>query len=112
MSAQNYFCDLENRPSKAIAPGVSMRTYWQTEMLLQVLDFAPNAGVEMHQHPHEQAGTVIVGEIILTIAGETRHLHAGDCCIIPGGIPHQAMGGPAGGQIINVFAPIREKYQY
>lgn len=112
MSNPNYFCDLENRPTKEVAPGVTIRTYWQAEMLLSVVDLAPKAVVPLHSHLHEQAGTVIWGEMELTIAGETRRLKAGDCYLIPGEVEHKAVAGPQAVRVIDVFAPVRKEYKY
>ena len=110
--SNEYFCDLENRASKEAAPGVHIRTFWQNEMLLSSVDLEPGAVVPMHSHPHEQCGVVIWGEMDLTIAGETRHLKAGDCYIIPGDVEHSATAGDAPVRVVDVFAPVREDYQY
>ncbi len=112
MSENSYFCDLENRARKEMVAGVFIRTYWQKEMLLSVVDLEPNAVVPMHSHPHEQSGTVISGEIELTIADETRLLKSGDCYIIPGNVEHKAVTGPDGANVIDIFAPVREEYKY
>lgn len=112
MSQPSYFCDLENRPFKEVAPGVAIQTYWQSEMLLSVVELEPHAVVPLHSHPHEQAGTVIWGEMELTIAGETRLLKAGDCYLIPGDVEHTATAGEQPVRVIDVFAPVREEYKY
>ena len=107
-----YFCDVEHRERKEVAPGVHLRTFWGDHMLLSVVDLDAGAVVPSHSHPHEQCGTVISGEMALTIAGETRTLKPGDTYIIPGGIEHSAktVGAPA--QVLDVFSPVREEYQY
>ncbi|MCI0711140.1 MAG: cupin domain-containing protein [Chloroflexi bacterium] len=108
----SYFCDVENREAREIVPGVKIRTFWQTEMLVSVVNLEPGAVVPMHSHPHEQSGTVISGQMDLTIDGETRTLTSGDCYIIPGNVQHKAIGGPQGAHVIDIFAPVREEYQY
>lgn len=106
-----YFCDLESRESKEVAPGVRIHTFWGKQMLLSVVDMDADASVPTHGHPHEQCGTVITGQMYLTIAGETRLLNPGDTYIIPGGVEHSARtNGPC--RIIDVFSPVREEYQY
>lgn len=112
MPQSAYFCDVENRLAKEVAPGVSIKTYWQNEMLLSVVELEPHAIVPLHSHPHEQAGTVIWGEMELTIAGEKRLLKAGDCYIIPGDVEHTATAGDQSTRVIDVFAPVREEYKY
>jgi quercetin dioxygenase-like cupin family protein len=107
-----YFCDVENREAKEVVPGVRLRTFWGKEMLLSFADLEANAVVPMHSHPHEQAGTVIDGEIEITIAGETRRVKAGDTFIIPGGVEHGVVTGNAPAKVLDVFSPVREDYQF
>lgn len=108
----SYFCDIEGREAKEIVPGIRIRTFWQDKMLVSVVDLEPGATVPAHNHVYEQSGTVISGEMDMTIDGETRTLKAGDCYIIPGGIDHKAVGGPEGAHVIDIFAPVRPDYQY
>ncbi|MCA9999627.1 MAG: cupin domain-containing protein [Anaerolineales bacterium] len=108
----SYFCDVENRESKQLAPGVNARTFWGEKMLLAVVVLDPHAVVPMHSHPHEQCGTVIEGTMRLTIAGEARWLKPGDTYVIPGGVEHMAEAGEEAARILDVFAPVREEYKY
>ena len=107
-----YFCDLEHREAKEIVPGVRIRTFWGDAMLLSVAGLDANVAMPIHSHPHEQAGTVISGELELTIGGETRLLKPGDCFIIPGGVAHGAKTGATPARVLDVFSPVREEYQY
>ncbi|MCS6835703.1 MAG: cupin domain-containing protein [Anaerolineae bacterium] len=108
----SYFCDLERRAEKELAPGVTAKTFWQQNMLLSFVTMQPNSVVAMHTHPHEQAGTVVEGEITLTIADETRVLKVGDCYIIPGDVPHSATAHNGLARVVDIFSPVRESYQY
>lgn len=107
-----HFCDLEYREAKEIIPGVRIRTFWGDEMLLSIADLDANIAMPIHSHPHEQAGTVISGELELTIGGETRLLEPGGCFIIPGGVEHSARTGDTPVRVLDVFSPVREDYQY
>lgn len=108
----NYFCDLENRETKEIKPGVRIRTFWANEMLLSMVDIDPHAEVPTHNHPHEQAGTIISGRLQMTIAGEARWLETGDTYIIPGGVDHKAVAGDEPARALDIFSPVREEYKY
>jgi quercetin dioxygenase-like cupin family protein len=108
----DYFCDLENRESREIVPGVHIRTFWGEEMLLSTANLDPNAVVPMHSHPQEQAGTLISGEFELTVAGESRWLKPGETYIIPGGIEHGGRAGDTPAEILDIFSPVRADYQY
>lgn len=108
----SYFCDVENRAVKTLVLGVHARTFWGEQMLLAVVVLEPQAVVPLHSHPHEQAGTVMEGELRLTIAGEVLWLKPGDTYIIPGGVEHMAEAGAGGARILDVFSPVREEYKY
>ena len=107
-----YFFDAENREAKEIVPGVRIKTTWEDQMLISMVDVDSGAVVPNHSHPHEQAGAVLSGVISMKIAGEERTLQPGDSYIIPGGIEHSAIGGPDGARILDVFSPVREEYKY
>jgi len=106
------FFDVDNREAKEIAPGVQIRTAWGKEMLLSATDIAAHAVVPLHQHPHEQAGTLLSGEFELTIDGETRWLKPGDVYLIPSGVEHGGRAGATPARVLDVFSPVREEYQY
>lgn len=107
-----HFCNLENREAKEVVPGVHIRTFWGNEILLSIADLDTNVAMPVHSHPHEQAGTVISGELELTIDGETRWVKPGDTFIIPGGVEHGARTGDIPARVLDVFSPVREDYQY
>jgi len=108
----DYFCDLENRQAKEIAPGVSIRTFWGDRMLLSMADFEAGAVVPAHSHPYEQSGVLIAGEFELTIGGQTRQLKPGDAYLIPGGVEHGGRAGDGPARVLDIFSPVREDYQY
>lgn len=62
-----------------------------------------------HQHPHEQSGYVISGKYRMTVGSEEYELHPGDSYAIPGNVPH-SFEVLEGGEVIDVFSPIREDY--
>jgi quercetin dioxygenase-like cupin family protein len=107
-----HFCDLEGREAKEMMPGVRMRTFWGSQMLLSVVDLDANAVVPSHGHPEEQVGTVISGKLGLTIDGKTRWLVPGDTYLIPSGIEHGAKTGDAPTRVLDVFSPVRKDFQY
>lgn len=106
------FLDVDARAHKELAPGVQARTFWQDEMLVAIVDLAPHSEVPAHQHPHEQAGSVLSGELSLTIDGETRALTQGDAYLIPGNVEHSATTGDMPARVIDVFSPVRDEYKY
>ena len=62
-----------------------------------------------HSHPHEQSGYVISGKYRMTENGKEYELNPGDSYAVPGGVPH-SFEVIEGGEVIDVFTPIREDY--
>ena len=91
----------------AIWPAVVARSVKGERMTLAVVDLEPNADVAEHHHENEQLGVVLKGEIIFTIAGVVRALHAGDAYVIPSNVHHSARTTEAGATVVDVFAPVR-----
>lgn len=107
------FLDVESRATKELAPGVQARTFWQDNMLVAIVDLDPHSEVPAYQHPHEQAGSVLSGELSLTIDGDdTRMLTQGDAYLIPGNVEHSATTGEVPARVIDVFSPVRDEYKY
>jgi len=107
-----YFCELDKRQSKEIALGIKIKTFWSEKMLVSIVDLDAKTFLPLHSHEHEQCGIVISGEMILTIAGESKLLKSGDSYIIPGNVEHQAEVGNQPARVYDVFAPVREEYKY
>ncbi len=106
------FYDPAEREAKELFPGVVARTFWGEHIMMAVVDLVPGAVVPFHHHPHEQTGTVLVGELTFTIGDETKTLHQGELYIIPGNVEHSATAGASGAQVLDVFHPVREEWQY
>jgi quercetin dioxygenase-like cupin family protein len=107
-----YFFDPPHRESKELLPGIIARTFWGEKMLAAVVDLDPNTELPMHDHPHEQLGIVIDGEIELSIGGKAQLLKPGDIYIIPGGVRHGAKTFDQPVKVMDVFSPVREEYKY
>lgn len=73
------------------------------------MNYAAGNFAEKHCHPQEQSGYVISGSYIMTVAGKEYELKSGDSYAIPGNVPH-SFKAVEGGEVIDVFTPIREDY--
>jgi quercetin dioxygenase-like cupin family protein len=80
------------------------------QITLAVLDLAAGEEVPEHQHPNEQVGLVLKGQITMIVAGESRSLGPGETYVIPGGVPHGASSGPEGCSVIDTFSPVRRDW--
>ncbi len=104
------FVDIEKQQALTPVPGVTMRTPQGEKMMLSWVEIKEGCEVPLHSHPHEQAGILVSGRMLLQIGDEERELQAGDMYIIPGGTEHRAVavGGPI--RAMDVFCPVREDY--
>jgi quercetin dioxygenase-like cupin family protein len=91
--------------------GASMQPFTGGGKLMMMwVTIEPNTDYPYHQHPHEQMGYMLEGELELSMAGETRLLKAGDCYAIPPFLPHRARTLEKSCLVLDVFTPIREDY--
>ncbi len=104
------FIDINTIQAIEPVPGCRMRTPYGENLMLSYLEMDEGAVVPLHDHPHEQGGILLKGQIELTIGNETRLCEAGSLFIIPPNTPHKAVAvnGPA--TVLDVFSPIREDY--
>ena len=93
------------------APGVivNIMTDHQQITLCEVL-LEPGSVVPMHDHVHEQSGTLISGHMEFEIGGEVHDLHAGDSWMIPSGVPHEARAVDRC-VVVEAFSPPREDWR-
>ena len=91
----------------SIREGITARAVNGDRMTMAVVDLDPGALLTEHHHENEQLGFVISGVITMTIGGDKRELHPGDTSTIPSHVPHDAVAGPEGCTVADVFAPIR-----
>jgi mannose-6-phosphate isomerase-like protein (cupin superfamily) len=105
-----YFLTKSDCHRRTIFPGVEIFTAACQRMMASVVEFQPNAVVELHSHPHEQMGMVLTGRAHFHIADADRVLGPGDLYRIPGGTPHRvvALDGPV--TALDFFSPVREDY--
>ena len=93
-----------------LASEVTMRPLFGVGAQLNLIEFEPGGLVPRHDHPHEQLGYVLEGELTLEIDGVEHVLRPGDAYQIPGGVEHAAR---SGGHclVMDVFQPVREDYR-
>jgi unsaturated pyranuronate lyase len=94
-----------------LVPGVLARPLFGTAAMLNLIDFEDGAVVPAHDHPHEQLGMVLDGELLMVIGGVEHRLRAGDAYGIPGGVEHSASADRGPCRVLDVFHPVREDYR-
>lgn len=106
------FYETSTREVKELLPGIIARTFWGEKMLAAVVDLEPNTELPQHNHPHEQIGIVLEGQIELTIDGVTKVLQPHDIYVIPGHMDHSAKTHAQPAKVLDIFSPVREEYKY
>ena len=87
--------------------GIAARLVSGERITLAVVELDPGAVVAEHRHENEQLGLVLHGSMAFRVGDEERELGPGDTWTIPANTPHQAVAGPEGAVVIDVFAPPR-----
>ncbi|MDQ2942835.1 MAG: cupin domain-containing protein [Candidatus Dormibacteraeota bacterium] len=105
------FDSLRDIRPHALREGITARAVEGERMTMAVVDLDPGAVLPEHHHENEQLGFIIAGTMTMRIGGEKRELHAGDTYAIPSDVPHDAVAGPDGATVADVFAPVRADWR-
>lgn len=105
-----YTRDPSSVTRKELAPGVTLRPMWGEQIMMSVVEMAPNSVVPLHSHSNEQAGLVLQGEFDFTIGGETTRMRQGDAYIIPSGVEHGLVANDGWSMALDIFSPPRKDY--
>jgi quercetin dioxygenase-like cupin family protein len=87
-----------------------IRLIWGDQVMMAIVTIPAGQPTEpFHEHPNEQVGIVLEGEVTLTIGDKTRKLKKGDAYIAPPNVPH-GLSAPSKSEIrmLEVFCPPRE----
>ena len=79
---------------------------------LAVVELAPGAVVPEHRHRNEQLGMCLRGSVTFTLDGQTRVLGPGGTWRIRSERPHRVVAGPDGAEVIDVFSPTRDDWDF
>ncbi len=101
------FAELASMPVKQIWTDVVARTVQSELITMAIVELAPNSAVPEHHHVNEQLGFVITGSITFTVDGETKERGPGESWRILADVPHDAVAGPAGAVVAEVYSPVR-----
>jgi quercetin dioxygenase-like cupin family protein len=105
------FVSLDRVLGFELARGVTAKALFGEGAMLNLVELDPSAVVARHSHPHEQLGLILRGSMTLTVDGADHVLGEMDGYTLPGGIEHEAVAGPEGALVLDVFRPVREDYR-
>jgi quercetin dioxygenase-like cupin family protein len=94
-----------------LTDGILARAVEGERVTMAVVQLDPNAVSPAHHHENEQLGFVIAGSMVMRIGTEERELNAGDTYNIPSDVSHDALAGPDGATVVDVFVPVREDWK-
>jgi len=103
--------DMASVPPTQIWDGIAARVLHGERLTLGLVELEPDAVLPEHRHENEQIGMVITGSITFTIGTERQTLGPGGTWRIPSNTPHEAVIGPEGAVVVDVFAPVREDWK-
>jgi quercetin dioxygenase-like cupin family protein len=92
----------------AIFPGLEFRPLSTEKVMVSFVSFEAGAPAPRHRHPELQISICVSGQITFTVTGETLAMGPGDCIVIPPRADHEAVAGPQGCHVIDIFSPPRE----
>ncbi|MBM4001740.1 MAG: cupin domain-containing protein [Planctomycetes bacterium] len=111
MSNSKYVMDASQGSQHEIFPGVRIHSFCAEKMMLAFVELDPHSVVQPHEHPHEQVGILLEGELTFHIGDETHHVLPGQMWRIPGGVQHSVITGDKPARALDVFHPIRDDYR-
>ena len=90
--------------------GLVMQSVVGGKLMANWVTIEPHKVVPRHQHPHEQLGIMLEGQLELTLGDETRLLNPGDAYTIPPNLPHSARTLEQHCVVLDIFTPVLEDY--
>ncbi|RMG60112.1 MAG: cupin domain-containing protein [Deltaproteobacteria bacterium] len=100
----------ENLKEVSLIEGVKARFFSGEKIMFSLVRLDPNVVLPAHSHPHEQMGFVLEGSLVLRSGEKEEALSPGDVYALKGDEPHEAVAGPDGALVLDVFSPVREEY--
>lgn len=82
------FWNLKTLKLDEFRPGIWSKLESGTNLTMAVMEIAPNKEGTAHDHPFDQCGIVIEGEIEMSIGSEKKLLTPMETYLIPAGVKH------------------------
>jgi quercetin dioxygenase-like cupin family protein len=82
------FWDLKTLKLDEFRPGMRSRVESGSHLTMAFMEIAPNKEGTAHDHPFDQCGIVVEGEIEMSVGEEKKLLRALETYFIPAGVSH------------------------
>lgn len=104
-------CSWDRLKEEKLSEQISRRMIWGKNLMAVRIELAPNSLVPVHEHESEQFTMVQTGKVTLQFPEHGDfELGPNEMIMIPSMVPHGALAGPQGCQIIDMFSPIRQDF--
>jgi quercetin dioxygenase-like cupin family protein len=82
------FWDLKTLMLDEFRPGILSKVESGKNLTMALMEIAPNKEGNAHDHPFDQCGVVLEGEIEMSVGEEKRLLRSMETYFIPAGVKH------------------------
>lgn len=103
--------NLEGGIERQLSDGMKATVFVGENVMISIVEAAPNAKGRIHSHPQEQWGFMLEGSGTRIQSGERIPVNKGAFWQTPGNVEHGFEAGPDGAKIIDVFSPPRDDYR-
>jgi quercetin dioxygenase-like cupin family protein len=98
------FWDLKSLKLDEFRPGIWSKLESGTNLTMAFMEIAPNKEGSTHDHPFDQCGIVIEGEIEMSVGEEKKLLRPMETYFIPSGAKHNWKTMNSSAKILDVVA--------
>jgi quercetin dioxygenase-like cupin family protein len=102
-----YSISLEKNAWEQVDARLKKKAVNGRNMTVTRYSFSPEGAFPHHVHDQEQITYVLAGDVRFVMESEDHSLRVGDVIVIPPGVPHRAIAGSAGAEVLSVVAPAR-----
>jgi len=98
------FWDLKTLKPDEFRPGIRSKLESGTNLTMAFMEIAPNKEGSAHDHPFDQCGVVLEGEIEMSIEEEKKLMRSMETYFIPAGAKHNWKTISSSARILDVVA--------
>lgn len=98
------FWNLKTLELEEFRPGIRSKLESGTNLTMAFMEISPDKEGSVHEHPFDQCGIVLEGEIEMSVGEETKFLRPMETYFIPAGIKHNWKTFVSSAKILDIVA--------
>lgn len=102
--------DKQTGITRKLAEGIQTRIFFGEQVMVSVVEFAPDSKGTLHHHPEEQWGVLLKGSLQRVQGDEIIEMKEGDFWLTPSNVTHTIYAGKEGATVLDIFSPVRKEY--